>query len=234
MSLGSLLEAAAAPGGAACSGTGGERAPPSTNGAGVAVHPGCAPLFLPGSSVGPKPRVCGGAQLCAPTVLAASLPSRAAATSSCSCVAPGGDIEGGGAGEAAVPYGALYDALGRTLHNERAVLLLYALLHGSSSFHEYCLVREGLSGTDPPCSGLPASVLWVLHRTRRHGDDHLPPWFDPRPPACGAHCHQLPSPSTSSPCPRAVPCCATPHGPSWGRPAPALHLRSHRGTGVRG
>lgn len=65
-------------------------------------------------------------------------------------------------GDAAVPYGALFDALGRTLsgNNERAVLLLYALLHGCSQFHEYCLV-----GVLPaPPARVPAllCVLWRI------------------------------------------------------------------------
>ena len=41
------------------------------------------------------------------------------------------------------PLAALFDALGRTLLSERSVLLLYALLHGSPAFHEYCLVGGG-------------------------------------------------------------------------------------------
>ena len=44
------------------------------------------------------------------------------------------------------PPAALYDALGAGLTSERAVLLLYALLHGCPRFHEYCLVRRGLTG----------------------------------------------------------------------------------------
>lgn len=39
---------------------------------------------------------------------------------------------------------ALYEALGDALSSERAVLLLYALLHGCPHFHEYCLVRSDL------------------------------------------------------------------------------------------
>eukprot|EP00887_Chlorella_sp_A99_P007913 scaffold12.g7913.t1 len=60
---------------------------------------------------------------------------------------------GSGSGDAAVSYAGLYDALGRSLlgqvglclvslqgrGQERAVLLLYALLHGCPHFHEYCL-----------------------------------------------------------------------------------------------
>jgi hypothetical protein len=62
------------------------------------------------------------------------------------CCAAGTEeaAEGGRGGHspaAAVSYAALYDALGRGLTSERAVLLLYALLHGSPHFHEYCLVR---------------------------------------------------------------------------------------------
>ena len=72
------------------------------------------------------------------------------------------DPEGGAAssvsGEAAVPYGALFDALGRTLSSERAVLLLYALLHGSSHFHEYCLVG-GPWGGDPNGEGGPRILV---------------------------------------------------------------------------
>lgn len=40
------------------------------------------------------------------------------------------------------PSAALFDALGGGLTSERAVLLLYALLHGCARFHEYCLVRD--------------------------------------------------------------------------------------------
>lgn len=44
-----------------------------------------------------------------------------------------------------VSYNALYAALGRSLlGNEGSVLLLYALLHNCSGFHEYCLVRSDL------------------------------------------------------------------------------------------
>ena len=58
-------------------------------------------------------------------------------------------VEGGhaaGSGDAAISYAALYDALGPALTSERAVLLLYALLHGCGRFHEYCLVG-GCVGT---------------------------------------------------------------------------------------
>ncbi|PSC74556.1 dymeclin-like isoform X1 [Micractinium conductrix] len=48
------------------------------------------------------------------------------------------------AGDAAISYAALYEALGDALSSERAVLLLYALLHGCPHFHEYCLVRSDL------------------------------------------------------------------------------------------
>jgi hypothetical protein len=41
------------------------------------------------------------------------------------------------------PSAALYDALGSSLTGERAVLLLYALLHSCPRFHEYCLVGWG-------------------------------------------------------------------------------------------
>lgn len=55
--------------------------------------------------------------------------------------------EGGraaGSGDAAISYAALYEALGAALTSERAVLLLYTLLHGCPHFHEYCLVRSDL------------------------------------------------------------------------------------------
>lgn len=65
---------------------------------------------------------------------------------------------GGGAGAGAVavvPYAALYAALGRSLGgSEASVLLLYALLHGTPHFHEYCMVgrspRRRRAG--PPCA----------------------------------------------------------------------------------
>jgi hypothetical protein len=47
----------------------------------------------------------------------------------------------GGAGPA-VSYAALYDAMARGLINERAVLLLYDLLHDCQHFHNYILVRR--------------------------------------------------------------------------------------------
>lgn len=55
--------------------------------------------------------------------------------------------EGGHAGmsgDAAISYAGLYEALGDHLTSERAVLLLYTLLHGCPNFHEYCLVRSDL------------------------------------------------------------------------------------------
>jgi hypothetical protein len=42
------------------------------------------------------------------------------------------------------PAAALFDALGSSLSSERAVLLLYVLLHSCPRFHEYCLVRSDL------------------------------------------------------------------------------------------
>jgi hypothetical protein len=52
---------------------------------------------------------------------------------------------GGGAAAAAVPYGALFEALGRALgaegRAEASTLLLYALLTGTPAFHEYVLAR---------------------------------------------------------------------------------------------
>lgn len=40
----------------------------------------------------------------------------------------------------------MYEALGAALTSERAVLLLYTLLHGCPHFHEYCLVGSGCGG----------------------------------------------------------------------------------------
>lgn len=53
--------------------------------------------------------------------------------------------EGGraaGSGAASVPYATLYDALCSGLMHERAVLLLYDLLHECHHFHNYVLVRR--------------------------------------------------------------------------------------------
>lgn len=47
------------------------------------------------------------------------------------------------AGSPAVPYAALFDALGRALvPRESTILLLYALLHGTPHFNEYCMVSQ--------------------------------------------------------------------------------------------
>ncbi len=77
----------------------------------------------------------------------------------------------GVSGDAAVPYGALFDALGRTLSNERAVLLLYALLHGSSRFHEYCLVGGGcmdIACMREHCMGVLVAVHAAAWKRRRN------------------------------------------------------------------
>ena len=67
-----------------------------------------------------------------------------ALVSACPVLAAGDSAAEGGhgahAGNAAIGYATLYDALGRSLSQERAVLLLYILLHSSPHFHEYCLV----------------------------------------------------------------------------------------------
>lgn len=50
---------------------------------------------------------------------------------------------GAAAGAASVPYSALFDSLGRSLlTQESSVLLLYALLHGTPHFMDYCMVRS--------------------------------------------------------------------------------------------
>ena len=58
----------------------------------------------------------------------------------------GTDAESGlgqaAAGVAAAPYAQLYNALGANLHQEAAVLLLYALIHKCHSFQQYVLVRS--------------------------------------------------------------------------------------------
>ena len=58
----------------------------------------------------------------------------------------GTDAESGlgqtAAGVAAVPFPGLYSALGANLHQEAAVLLLYALIHKCHRFQQYVLVRS--------------------------------------------------------------------------------------------
>jgi dymeclin len=51
----------------------------------------------------------------------------------------------GGAASAIVPYAALFDSLGRSiLHKESSVLLLYALIHGTPHFNNYCMARSDI------------------------------------------------------------------------------------------
>lgn len=52
------------------------------------------------------------------------------------------DGRAAGSGAASVPYATLYDALCSGLMHERAVLLLYDLLHECQHFHNYVLVRR--------------------------------------------------------------------------------------------
>lgn len=58
----------------------------------------------------------------------------------------GDDTESGlgqvASGVAAVSYAQLYNALGANLHQEAAVLLLYALIHKCHRFQQYVLVRS--------------------------------------------------------------------------------------------
>ncbi len=50
---------------------------------------------------------------------------------------------GGLGGAAVVPFAALFDSLGRSLlHKEASVLLLYALIHGTPHFNNYCMARS--------------------------------------------------------------------------------------------
>lgn len=52
---------------------------------------------------------------------------------------------GGGAVHAAVPYAALFDALGRTLMSrEPTIVLLYSLLQETPHFNQYCMARSDL------------------------------------------------------------------------------------------
>lgn len=98
-----------------------------------------------------------------------------------------GGHAGGVRGDAAVGYAALYNALGAGLTSERAVLLLYALLHGCPRFHEYCLVRGGAPPARLPRRGVlhclltspsPPSACWLV--------PHTPAYLHPPHPPTGA------------------------------------------------
>jgi hypothetical protein len=54
---------------------------------------------------------------------------------------------GAGSGAASVSYATLYDSLCSGLTHERAVLLLYNLVHECHHFHNYILVRRCVSGS---------------------------------------------------------------------------------------
>lgn len=73
-----------------------------------------------------------------------------------------GDAESGlgqvAPGTAAVSYAHLYNALGANLHQEAAVLLLYALIHKCHRFQQYVLVRS-----DADVLLTPILQRWCLH-----------------------------------------------------------------------